>query len=130
MVAAAKGTPPEPLSQNASKKRTHAEMSKSETALKAAEPAKVSSKKLRRNCETQQEALLPNSTTDAAMLEETKTKVAAPPSKSCTKRKEAEVTSDQPPLEVSVLPMKAAADLRSLQSADFDPIADAPHHSG
>lgn len=34
------------------------------------------------------------------------------------------------PLEVSTLPYREPKDLCSLQSADFDPVQDAPHHSG
>ena len=37
---------------------------------------------------------------------------------------------DQAPLEVSSEPFRDASELRSLQSPDFNPIDDAPHHSG
>ena len=59
-------------------------------------------------------------------------KQSSSPKKANTKQKilKKNVNLVQTPVEVSTAPHKLAKDLCSLQSADYDPIKDAPHHSG
>ena len=135
-------------SQNASKKRTTAQMTPSAAATEepvadAAVASKTTkgSKRLRRTRDIEEEVK------EVATVQEPDTKMRSEspeeevkgaaaaskskktPAKSPTKAKKT-ANPEQTPIELSTEPYKDLADLCDLQSSDFDPIKDAPHHSG